>query len=204
MMIFFQVVILVISVVLHEVAHGFVAYRLGDHTAKSLGRLTLNPIVHLDILGSVIFPLMTLFLGAPFLIGWAKPVPINLTYFKNPSRDMMLVAFAGPLANFSLMAIATFFIKVMPLHESHFFKMILMLVFQINLILAIFNLIPIPPLDGSRILHYFLPYQARVFYNQLEPYGFVLLLILMYFDVIGHIIEFINPILTMLFLGSYW
>lgn len=204
MMIFFQVVILVISVVLHEVAHGFVAYRLGDHTAKSLGRLTLNPIVHLDILGSVIFPLMTLFLGAPFLIGWAKPVPINLTYFKNPSRDMMLVAFAGPLANFSLMAIATFFIKVMPLNESHFFKMILMLVFQINLILAIFNLIPIPPLDGSRILHYFLPYQARVFYNQLEPYGFVLLLILMYFDVIGHIIEFINPILTMLFLGSYW
>ncbi len=171
-----------LAITLHEFAHGYVAYRLGDPTAKTAGRLTLNPISHLDPIGTI----------AIFLIhfGWAKPIPVNGAYFKNPKKDMIWVALAGPLTNFILAIIsilASYAIVIIGLIlNSHFIShtilkpIILMLGASvwINLVLCIFNFIPIPPLDGSRILMGILPDSMARSYASYERYGFIIILFL--------------------------
>jgi Zn-dependent protease len=183
---------LLLALTVHEFAHGYVAYRLGDPTAKSLGRLTLNPLKHLDPIGTIAF----------FFIkfGWAKPVPVNPAYFKNPKKDMLWVALAGPATNLGLAvisAIVTKFIwalaSMLPysaLAEAILVPLNGMLIASvwINLVLCIFNFLPIPPLDGSRILTGILPNDLARSYLKVERYGFIIVLILAFSGVLSKVI----------------
>ena len=178
------------SIIFHECAHGWVAYRLGDPTAKLAGRLTLNPYRHIDILGMIIVPFILKSIGL-FPLGWAKPVPVTFANLNSPKRDMIFVATAGPLVNILLAGISCLLIKLNLLLDS---KTILIFAFEINLILAIFNLIPIPPLDGSRIVMGVLPRNLNQSYSQLEPFGLIIVLVLLnygLFDFILIIVELI-------------
>lgn len=182
----------IFALTLHEFAHGYVAHRLGDDTAARLGRLTLNPLKHLDLLGIVAFFLIK--------IGWAKPVPVNPRYFKNPRQDMMWVSLAGPGANLFLALVSALAAKILVLlavglPAFFVFPLLQMLVASIwiNIMLAIFNLVPIPPLDGSKILLGLLPQELAPVYAKLEPYGFIVLLVLFYTGVLP---RFIMPIIT--------
>ncbi|MDO8555326.1 MAG: site-2 protease family protein [bacterium] len=178
----FSVVILIMSVVIHEVSHGFAAYKLGDPTAKYSGRLTLNPIKHLDFVGSFLVPLLTYSVGG-FIFGWAKPVPYNPYNLKNQKWGPAIVGAAGPLANIT---VALFFGLLLRFNSSlsflpaSFFEIIASIAL-INLLLAIFNLIPIPPLDGSKLLFAFLPYHLQGIQQNLERFGFFFLLIFITF-----------------------
>ncbi len=187
-----SVVVLLFSVIVHEVAHGFVAYKRGDSTAKLLGRLTLNPIYHIDIFGSIILPAILMLTGAP-VFGWAKPVPVNMYNLKNPKRDMIFVSLAGVTANF-LLAVAAgaimfitraFFADVSIMASIY---LILQYVIVINIVLMIFNLIPIPPLDGSRVVLFLLPRDLAQKYAKIERYGFWIILILLMTNVLWKII----------------
>ncbi|MBT3580945.1 site-2 protease family protein [bacterium] len=207
MNILIMVIVLLISVIFHEVAHGYVAYLFGDKTAKYAGRLTLNPISHIDLLGSIILPALFILSGSHFMIGWAKPVPVNSANFKNPLKDMMIVSLAGPLTNLSLAILASIMFKAFLLINTiiispeftYFLLTILKTTIILNLVLAVFNLFPIPPLDGSKVLLYFLPYDLKVKLLRLEPYGFLLIFILAYFGFLGKILFFvINPLLNMI------
>lgn len=181
----FQLIVLVFSVVIHEVAHGYVAESLGDPTAKYAGRLTLNPFKHLDPFGSVILPLLLFFAGSPFLVGWAKPVPINPYNFRDQKWGSLKVAIAGPLSNIALAVFFGVIIRFLPFDtmgpQFIYFAFILKYIIEINIALAIFNLVPIPPLDGSHVLFDLLPIQfngAKVF---LQQYGLFLLLAFIFF-----------------------
>lgn len=187
-----SVVVLLFSVIVHEVAHGFVAYKRGDSTAKLMGRLTLNPIYHIDIFGSIILPAILMLTGAP-VFGWAKPVPVNMYNLKNPKRDMIFVSLAGVTANF-LLAVAAgaimfiiraFFADVSIMASIY---LILQYVIVINIVLMIFNLIPIPPLDGSRVVLFLLPRDLAQKYAKIERYGFWIILILLMTNVLWKII----------------
>lgn len=178
--------IFALAITAHEFAHGFCAYKLGDPTAKYAGRLTLNPLAHIDPFGTILLPLMLMLSGAP-VIGWAKPVPINFWGLKNPKRDMALVGLAGPLANFLCAFLAASILKKFFLHNEYAIAPLISFI-QINLALAVFNLIPIPPLDGSRLLLIFIPWGAMRLYNTLERYGFVILFILVWFRFIDKVI----------------
>lgn len=151
---------LIIAIIIHEIAHGWVANMLGDPTAKLSGRLSFNPIQHIDQFGSVILPLFLLLSGSGFLFGWAKPVPIDDRYFKKPVRDNLLVASAGIVANLVLAALCGTFIRLSGLLGTNVISFVLITFFitlmQINLILAAFNLLPIPPLDGSKIFFWWI------------------------------------------------
>jgi len=203
----YQLLILGFSVVLHEIAHGLVAYWLGDPTAKNLGRLSVNPLVHVDPLGTVILPGVLLVSGAGFLIGWAKPVPIDTRYFKKPSRDMMIVAIAGPLTNVFLALFAVILFRgylglnLDLTQNSVFILTVLQYAVVINLVLAVFNLIPIPPLDGSRILAFFLSQRLQERYMSVEPYGFLIILALSYFDLLSLLLQAVVGPFLRLFLG---
>lgn len=154
---------------IHEFAHGWVAYRLGDPTAKQMGRLTLNPIKHLDPIGTI-----ALFL---FRFGWAKPVPIDPTYFRHPTRDMAISSLAGPAANFLTAIVSGLLFRLLVLLKVGGFVQLLLGYFVLfNIILCFFNLIPIPPLDGSRLVYYFLPPNLAAGYARLERYGFLVLM----------------------------
>jgi Zn-dependent protease len=170
MEIIFILLILLYSIILHEISHGYVAYRLGDPTAKYEGRLTLNPISHLDPIGTILLPILTFF-TAGFIFGWAKPVPYNPYNLKNPQKDSIYIALAGPLTNILLALIFTLLYKIFP---SNIFLFGL----RINLVLAFFNLLPIPPLDGSKILLTKIPLEI---YQYLELYGFLLIIIFIMF-----------------------
>ena len=180
----FSLIVLLFSVIIHELAHGYVAYSLGDPTAKYEGRLTLNPLKHLDPFGSVILPLLLFIAGSPFLFGWAKPVPINPYNFTDKKYGEIKVSIAGPASNFLLAIIFGLILRFIPdsiILYNPGISIALGYIVAINIWLAIFNLIPVPPLDGSWILFSFLPASwqgAKVF---LKQYGIVILVLLILF-----------------------
>jgi Zn-dependent protease len=178
----FVVIILIMSVVIHEVSHGYAALALGDPTAKYAGRLTLNPISHLDPIGSFLVPLLGYLMGG-FIIGWAKPVPFNPYNLRNQKWGEAMVAIAGPLSNISLAAIFGLFIRFASGHAllSQSFLNLAGYVVLINITLAIFNLVPIPPLDGSKILFAVLPYKWQSVRQSFEKYGLILVLVFIFF-----------------------
>ena len=190
------------AIILHEIAHGAVAYRLGDPTAKEAGRLTLNPLPHIDPFGTLLLPLFLLVAHSPFLFGYARPVPVNFGRLRHPKRDMILVAAAGPLTNIVLaVASAAIFRAILGLQlpaegawtgtlVAGLTPLALMarnsVVF--NVVLAVFNLIPILPLDGGRVLTGLLPLRQAIAFSRLERYGMMIVLLLMMTNVIGQII----------------
>ncbi len=182
-----QLIILLIAITLHEYAHGWVAYKLGDPTAKYSGRLSLNPLAHIDPIGTIILPLTMVMLRLP-PIGWAKPVPINFQNLKNPKKDMLWVAIAGPCANFLSAVFIALIIKLPIISGNGLFIQLLSLGVLINLILGVFNLIPIPPLDGSRMVTSLLPWKYVNIYNRIEPYGFIIIIALLWLGVLRAII----------------
>jgi len=180
------IIIFLFSVVFHEVAHGWVAFALGDKTAQRAGRLTLNPIKHLDPIGSILLPgllILMNFLGTGGIIfGWAKPVPVNPYNFKDQKYGSAKVALAGPLANISLALIFGLCLRFLPIvYTMQGIGLIFLYIVQINLILAIFNLMPVPPLDGSHILFTFLPRSAQKIKVFLAQYGFFVIIFIIFF-----------------------
>jgi len=179
--IIFFLAILVFSVVLHEVAHGWVAYSLGDHTAKNAGRLTLNPLPHIDPIGSILVPgLLILTTGMAF--GWAKPVPVNTYNLRDQKYGSSKVSLAGPGANLAIALVFGMFLRFLPIAEFNpaLVPLFIMIV-QLNIILAVFNLVPIPPLDGSHILFDFLPRSMDHIKRFLTQYGFFILIFFIFF-----------------------
>ena len=195
----FYIVILIMSVVIHEVAHGYMALRYGDKTAEYAGRLTLNPIPHLDLFGSILLPALLVLSGSPFLIGWAKPVPYNPNNLSDRKWGSIAVAAAGILAN---LAIAIFFGLIlrftMGTTMPDGFTSIVSIIVLVNLVLAIFNLVPIPPLDGSKILYPLLPRSFQPVVSIIEQYSIVFLIIFIVFfsDVIYPILSFMFHLIT--------
>jgi len=184
----------IFAITVHEVTHGWVAKQYGDKTASQLGRLTLNPIKHVDFVGTIIIPGLLLISSAGFIFGWAKPVPVDPRYFKNPRRDMAIVAVAGPVSNL-LMALAwTLLVKIGVELKMEGISLPLILMgmagIQINLVLALINLIPIPPLDGSRIVTGFLSNRLAWQYNKLERYGFFILVALLWTGSLSYILGY--------------
>ena len=185
--------VLLFSVITHEVAHGYVAYLCGDNTAKQQGRLTFNPLPHIDLFGTIIFPFILIITKAPILFGWAKPVPVNPYNLRNPRRHHLYVSMAGIISNLVLACACTiiygFYINSFQPNAMDD-PVVLMLNFgiQINLILAVFNLLPIPPLDGSWILYHILPNELANLYKKIFPFGFIILIILLMSNMIHVII----------------
>lgn len=173
----FTLLILLFSIIIHEIAHGSIAYALGDPTAKDAGRLDLNPLKHLDPIGSILLPLFMSFLGGP-IIGWAKPVPINPMYFRDKRWGELEVSLAGPFSNFTLALIFGLIVKFITLPQS--FITIAAIVIFYNVALGIFNLIPIYPLDGSHVLFSLLPDRLNDFKIFMAQYGFIILLLLIF------------------------
>ncbi len=191
----FAIAVLILSVMLHEISHGYAAYILGDSTAKYAGRLTLNPLKHLDLFGSIILPTIT-YLAGGFILGWAKPVPFNPFNLKNQKWGPAIVAAAGPLANILIVAVFALIVRssgqlfFLPVSIFKLSASICLL----NLQLAVFNLIPVPPLDGSKLLFAFLPYRWQKIQFILERYSFVFILLFLFL-----IWQFVLPIVMFLF-----
>lgn len=191
-----SIIILLFSIIIHEVMHGLVALKFGDHTAEHAGRLTLNPIPHIDPIGSILLPAVLIVLpiitggGPGFFIAWAKPVPVNPLNFTNIKLGELWVSAAGIIANFSLAIIATvlFHLFLPSLGLQNIIISLLSFTITVNLILGIFNVFPIPPLDGSKILLSQLPYGLAREYEKIAPYGFIILLILLWMTPIFGII----------------
>jgi Zn-dependent protease len=180
--IFIAFIVLLFSLTVHEMSHAWTADRLGDPTARRLGRVSLNPMVHADLIGTVLFPLVAMTTGAP-LIGWAKPVPVDVRHLRHQRRDYVLVAAAGPLSNLALAIGSALALTILPispqvageLNLSSPIAAILGRAMRLNIMLAVFNMIPIPPLDGGNVLSGLLPSPLAASFNRLRPYGFILL-----------------------------
>ncbi|MBN2029082.1 site-2 protease family protein [bacterium] len=185
-----QFVILVFSIVFHEVAHGRVALWRGDTTARDAGRLTLNPIPHIDLFGTIIFPLFLVLTRSPFLFGWAKPVPVNPWRLRESKKDMAIVGASGPVSNFLLALIGSvlFRISFQSFGFEHSLTQAFLFAVDINVVLAVFNLIPIPPLDGSRVVTALLPTDLAIRYNRLERYGFLIIFALFFLNILQFIL----------------
>ena len=177
------------SVVCHEIAHGYVAYRLGDPTAWRMGRLTFNPLVHIDPFGTIILPGLLLLTGSRFLFAWAKPVPVDPRYFKDPKNGMMLVSLAGPGTNLLIALLLTAVLHLAGSFIPDFLAGALAWAALINIVLMVFNLIPIPPLDGSRIVARFLRGRLLWQYMRLEKYGMFIVFGLLFLGVISSILQ---------------
>ena len=189
------------AITLHEAAHGWVANKLGDPTAKNLGRITLNPIKHIDPVGTIVVPLF-LATVSPFVMGWAKPVPVEPRYFKSPLLDMALVAVAGPVSNFFMACIWAMFIQLafLLLDQSQLLSFLAEMGEKgiiINIVLMVLNLLPIPPLDGGRVVAGILPPKLALPFMQLERFGMVIILLLLVSGILGKImwpvvVHFVN------------
>jgi len=197
---------LLVAVTFHEVAHGYVALRLGDPTAKLLGRLTLNPIPHIDLFGSIIMPAILIYISnGQFFFAYAKPVPINPMNFRNPRKGMALSAAAGPVTNILLALASVILLKLVfapiaglspEMVRETLMKPLLMIISAsviVNVVLATFNMIPIPPLDGGRVLTGLLPSRQALFFSKIEPFGFIIVLVLIYTGIAN---LFIMPVIT--------
>lgn len=209
---------IIFAIVFHEIAHGFAAYRFGDPTAKLMGRLKINPLVHVDLFGTIIIPAMLILTNSPFLFGWAKPVPVNFNNLRKPKKHMVLVSLAGPATNFTLALISLLVIKIIYMISPGIFfntpesitpisfilrPLALMMPISLlaNTALGTFNLIPIPPLDGGRIMTGLLPDDLSRKYAKIEPFGFVILVLLMMsgaIEYIGVAINFVVIIMSSL------
>ena len=178
------------AITVHEVAHGWIASKLGDQTARMMGRLTLNPIKHVDPVGTIIVPIVMLMLS-PFILGWAKPVPVDWRNLRRPRQDMAWVALAGPGSNLLMMILWALLAKIIivsGLGNYNYavpFIAMAMVGITINIVLMVLNLIPIPPLDGSRIVSALLPPRTAAQYNRLEPYGLMIVLLLLFSGILG-------------------
>jgi len=204
---------LILAVTLHEVAHGYAALKMGDHTARLAGRLTLNPIKHLDLFGSFLLPLVLKLSGSPIIFGYAKPVPVNYLNFRDYRKGTLWVASAGVLANLILAVVSAAIFQMLAATKGSWthsqFGLLFVYIFQllaysviINCVLALFNLIPIPPLDGSRILAMLLPASLRVHYARLERFGMIIIFVLLLTGPLGRLMAFcLKPMLDFL-LGS--
>ena len=184
---FLLVPLLLYSVILHEIAHGWVASLFGDDTAKYHGRLSLDPRIHIDPIGA----LALFFVG----FGWAKPVPVDYRNLSSSRRAIIAVSLAGVAANICIATVAIFLLQFQAIRANHFFSLALVITAQINIILGSFNLIPIPPLDGSRVLMEFLPYDAKYQLARLEPYGFFIIVVLLWTGILTPVITFIEGII---------
>ena len=191
--IIFQVVALVFSAIIHEFMHGWMADQLGDPTAKNAGRLSMNPLVHIDPFGSILLPAIMVLSGTGFVFGWAKPVPFNPYNLSDKKYGSAKVAIAGPLGNLITALFFGMLLRFMPLGNEMMTTLFVIIV-QINLILMVFNLVPIPPMDGSKVLMPFLPYRLQVEYAKLERYGMLLVLMFVMFG-----FSLILPIINFLF-----
>jgi Zn-dependent protease len=187
--VFISFIVLLFSLTIHEAAHAFTADRLGDPTARLLGRISLNPIVHADPIGTILFPLIALITRAP-IIGWAKPVPVNMRQLRHPRRDFVLVAAAGPASNLVLALLSALVLAVLPVSPVTIdepnvtvpLAAFLGQAMQLNVLLAVFNMLPVPPLDGGNVLAGLLPPRMAIGFNQLRPYGFLILYALILTD----------------------
>ncbi|MCD4776758.1 MAG: site-2 protease family protein [Candidatus Aegiribacteria sp.] len=184
----FIIVLVFFSVVCHEIAHGYVALKLGDPTAYRAGRLTFNPVSHIDPIGTIMLPALFLITNSPIMLAWAKPVPVNPGFFRNPKTGMMWVAIAGPATNFAIALVLTLLLHLlgsaMPAILMHSLAMAALM----NIVLMVFNLLPIPPLDGSRIVARFLNGQALYNYRKLERFGLFIVFGLLWLGVISSIL----------------
>ena len=196
-----SITVFMIVIVVHELAHGYVAYLLGDNTAKDAGRLTFNPIRHADPMGTIILPIMLILVHSPVIFGWAKPVPINPYNFKNVRKGVFLTSIAGPASN---MVLALFFAVLFKTGlfapQSIIWNFLLMGVL-ISLVLGIFNLIPIPPLDGANILASILPPALASKYMRMQKYGFLILIALLYLGLLNKLILPVVMTITKMLLG---
>ncbi len=189
-----QLSVLFFSVIIHEVAHGYVAYKRGDPTAKQLGRLTLNPLPHVDLFGSIVLPLLLLIANAP-VFGWAKPVPVNPARLYKPKTDMLWVSLSGCAANFILAVLAGIGMALIRNFGSSQMSIlvpayeILQTILVINIVLPVLNLIPIPPLDGSRVVYYLLPRELAIQYDKIGTYGFIIIFVLLFTGILWKIIS---------------
>jgi Zn-dependent protease len=202
-----------LAITVHEVAHGYIAYRKGDLTAKLMGRISMNPIRHLDPIGSVLFPLMLAMSGSGVIFGWAKPVPVNSFNFKSPRRDMMHVSLAGPLSNFLLAMALAFVFRILlwvpgpdvlwsnPILQP--LAAMIVMGIKISIYLGVFNLLPIYPLDGSHILEGLLPAEKARAFSRMSQYGWIILVVLLFsgmlHTIIGPAYRFIFITITRMF-----
>ena len=196
-----SITVFMIVIVVHELAHGYVAFRLGDPTAKLAGRLTLNPVAHVDPVGTILLPAILILTHSPIVFGWAKPVPVDPRNFSDPRKGMLLTSLAGPAANFALAVLFAAIFKTGIFPANSFIWTFLLYGVLISLVLGVFNLLPIPPLDGSGILMAVLPDKLLRGYMQLERYGFVILIALLYLGLFDRIILPIVRMMTRILVG---